>query len=251
MQRHNKKKPPSLQDGAPAAKRRKRAATELPAEAEAVAEVVVVAETAAEVVVAEAVVAEVEAAEAVVAETVAEATALEQLTARRAAQYALWARFLAATEGGGAPAPRLARHLERGVFNHALAAAHRRALLVHPGCPVFWRLYTERARTVWRNLRGCPELLHSVRVGAVTAQELERMDALQLNKNHWRQELSAKTKRDDHRFETRLVANTTEFTCAACGSRQCSTFEVQLRSSDEPSTVFVTCVDCGERWRED
>ena len=40
----------------------------------------------------------------------------------------------------------------------------------------------------------------------------------------------------------------TEFTCPACGKRQCTTWEKQTRSLDEAATLFAKCV-CGKVWR--
>ena len=146
---------------------------------------------------------------------------------------------------------KLAQHLERGAFNHAIIIARKRRLLIHPGCPAFWQLYVARTCTVWRNLRSSPELFRSVYNGTILGQELESMSAVELNFSHWRDELDAKSKRDASRFETRLVANTTEYTCKLCESKQCSSFEIQLRGSDEPATVFITCVECSYRWKDE
>lgn len=154
-------------------------------------------------------------------------------------------------EDAGEELARLARHLERGAFNHAVVAARKKRLLIHPGCPAFWRMYVARTCTVWRNLRRCPALFHRVRVGAVTGPDLEAMTAVELDLDHWRAELDSKSKRDVSRFQTRLVANTSEYTCKRCASKQCSTFEIQMRGGDEPATLFITCIDCSFRWKEE
>lgn len=38
--------------------------------------------------------------------------------------------------------------------------------------------------------------------------------------------------------------------CRKCGSRQCSTFALQTRRTDEGTTVYITCKECNHRWRE-
>lgn len=40
------------------------------------------------------------------------------------------------------------------------------------------------------------------------------------------------------------------YTCRTCKSSNIDTYEVQMRSGDEPMTVFATCTDCGLKWRE-
>jgi len=43
---------------------------------------------------------------------------------------------------------------------------------------------------------------------------------------------------------------TDEFKCHKCKKRRCTYFQKQTRSSDEPMTTFITCLECGYRWRE-
>lgn len=56
----------------------------------------------------------------------------------------------------------------------------------------------------------------------------------------------------EHRDRTRVSdAEIVEglFRCSKCRSRRTTYYSVQTRSADEPMTNFVTCVDCGNRWR--
>jgi transcription elongation factor S-II len=40
-----------------------------------------------------------------------------------------------------------------------------------------------------------------------------------------------------------------EFVCRRCKGTKTSHYALQTRSSDEPMTVFVCCLTCGNRWR--
>lgn len=44
-------------------------------------------------------------------------------------------------------------------------------------------------------------------------------------------------------------AETDQFKCGRCQQRRCKYYQMQTRSADEPMTTFVTCVNCGNRWR--
>ena len=50
-------------------------------------------------------------------------------------------------------------------------------------------------------------------------------------------------------YNPQLDANTDNFTCYRCKSKRCSYYQLQTRSADEPMTTFVTCIDCGNRWK--
>lgn len=44
-------------------------------------------------------------------------------------------------------------------------------------------------------------------------------------------------------------ATTDQFQCGKCKQRKCQYYQMQTRSADEPMTTFVTCVNCGNRWK--
>ncbi|KAK7047744.1 transcription elongation factor TFIIS [Paramarasmius palmivorus] len=44
-------------------------------------------------------------------------------------------------------------------------------------------------------------------------------------------------------------AETDAFQCARCKQRKCRYRQAQTRSADEPMTTFVTCINCGNKWR--
>jgi transcription elongation factor S-II len=43
--------------------------------------------------------------------------------------------------------------------------------------------------------------------------------------------------------------NKGEFKCRKCKGTKTTHYSMQTRSSDEPMTVFVCCLTCGNRWR--
>ncbi|KAF8308717.1 transcription factor S-II-domain-containing protein [Cantharellus anzutake] len=44
-------------------------------------------------------------------------------------------------------------------------------------------------------------------------------------------------------------AETDAFQCGRCKERKTRYRQAQTRSADEPMTTFVTCVNCGNRWK--
>ena len=67
----------------------------------------------------------------------------------------------------------------------------------------------------------------------------------------WSKLTEEQTKEDKISFTKTPVANTTQFTCGKCKQNFCSYYEMQTRSSDEPMTIFVTCLNeaCGHFWK--
>mmetsp|Transcript_5770 Transcript_5770/g.10449 ORF Transcript_5770/g.10449 Transcript_5770/m.10449 type:complete len:127 (+) Transcript_5770:477-857(+) len=56
-------------------------------------------------------------------------------------------------------------------------------------------------------------------------------------------------KGDAARSDWDKYANVSDaFKCGKCKKRQCSYTQIQIRSSDEPMTTKVICLNCGNRW---
>ena len=59
-----------------------------------------------------------------------------------------------------------------------------------------------------------------------------------------------KYKRDKYLYEEKQEAMTDQFKCGRCKSRECTYYELQTRSADEAMTTFITCLKCGNRWKQ-
>jgi transcription elongation factor S-II len=44
-------------------------------------------------------------------------------------------------------------------------------------------------------------------------------------------------------------ATTDQFQCGKCRQRKCTYYQMQTRSADEPMTTFVSCLNCGNKWK--
>lgn len=44
-------------------------------------------------------------------------------------------------------------------------------------------------------------------------------------------------------------ASTDMFRCSKCGKKETTYYQMQTRSADEPMTTFITCVNCGKKWK--
>jgi DNA-directed RNA polymerase subunit M/transcription elongation factor TFIIS len=56
--------------------------------------------------------------------------------------------------------------------------------------------------------------------------------------------------REQRLLEGNRAAASDQFLCLRCHKRQCTYYELQTRSADEPMTIFIQCVNCGKRWTQ-
>ena len=83
----------------------------------------------------------------------------------------------------------------------------------------------------------------------IKAHELAFMRHEEMRPDLWNDLLEEKKIKDENKFSPKVEASTDDFTCFKCKSKKCTFYQLQTRSADEPMTTFVTCINCGNRWR--
>jgi len=138
-------------------------------------------------------------------------------------------------------------NLERGIFNFALKDATNAKVVKKWENPIFAQIYVNRLRSVLSNL---PHIVAQVQSGEIAPQTVAFMTHQEFQPDRWKRLLDLKMKRDASTAHGEVVeASTDMYTCKKCKSKRCTYYEMQTRSADEPATVFITCLDCGKRWR--
>ena len=126
--------------------------------------------------------------------------------------------------------------------------------------------YMDKARSLTFNLKKNPNLRQQVLLGQVSSDELVKMSPDQLAPP---EKAKARDKMvEDLRNSRRLdweqanekkineqcgikgdLLKASLFTCGRCKSHKTTSTQKQTRSADEPMTVFVLCLNCGNRWK--
>jgi transcription elongation factor S-II len=93
------------------------------------------------------------------------------------------------------------------------------------------------------------ELYTRIQKKEINPKNLAFMKPYELFPKHWKTLLDEKFKIDKNLYETRTECATDIYMCGKCKKRMCTYFQLQIRSADEPMTTFVTCLNCGNRWK--
>jgi len=146
------------------------------------------------------------------------------------------------------------RALECGIWNWALREAANRDS-VRCWDDALCDDYCRRAAHCAANLsrgelgNGNTYLLQAVLEGRVLPRDVPSLDAAQLNPPLLAGIIDEKARRDAHdRGEFETVSEL--FECPSCGARKSTYLQLQTRSGDEGSTVFLTCHGCGHKWTD-
>jgi len=146
------------------------------------------------------------------------------------------------------PDENICKNLEKGIYNYCIKAATERQIVKKWDNVYFTHLYVDRLRTIYCNLKQ-PALVERIMMKTIKPHEVAFMTHQQIVPEKWAQLLSDKKIREENMYAPKLMASTDSFTCRKCKSKECSYYQLQTRSADEPMTTFVTCITCGNRWK--
>jgi len=139
-------------------------------------------------------------------------------------------------------------NLEKGIFNYALKEASNRKVVKKWDNPYFVQIYLDRLRSIYLNLKNT-EILEQIKSEAIQAHTVAFMTHQEMRPDKWKELIEEKAKRDANKFEQNIEASTDTFTCRKCKQNKCTYYQMQTRSADEPMTVYISCINCGNRWK--
>lgn len=138
-------------------------------------------------------------------------------------------------------------NLEKGIFNWTIRECTNRKVVKKWENQYFVQIYLDKLKSVYFNLN--EQILTKLFKNEITSQDIAFMTHQELDYERWEKLIQAKNKRTENKCETNIVASTDTFKCRKCHSKECTYYQMQTRSADEPMTTFVTCIKCDNRWK--
>jgi transcription elongation factor S-II len=147
------------------------------------------------------------------------------------------------------PDAKNSKNLEIGIYNYALKEANNRKIIKKWDNPYFVKIYVDQLRSIYLNLQKNPHISEQIDKGEIRPHKVAFMTHQEMSPQKWDTLIDAKIKRDKIKYETNMEAATDTFKCRKCHTNKCTYYQLQTRSADEPMTTFVTCLECGNRWK--
>ena len=149
---------------------------------------------------------------------------------------------------------KISKGVEKGIYNHSIKTCEERSVIKRWDNPKFKKIYVDKVISTYVNLNpksyiGNEYLLKRLKEGEFKPEELAHLDSQTLFPQNWKELIDEKTKRDRILYEVRTEQATDIYKCGRCKKKMCTYYELQTRSADEPTTIFVTCLNCGKRWK--
>ena len=138
-------------------------------------------------------------------------------------------------------------NIEKGILNFSIDLASKKNIIKKWENDIFVQIYIDRLRSIYINLKN-PQLITKIINGEIQPDNLAFMTHQQFDPEKWFELLQQKEKKDASKLVDNIEASTDAYVCRRCKSRKCTYNAIQIRSSDEPMTIFVNCLNCGKNW---
>lgn len=145
--------------------------------------------------------------------------------------------------------------LEKAIFQTTLRIAAAQYIPRSWKSREFVEKYRQIVRTVVSNIH--PDspvkntrLLARVLEGEFPLTDIPSMTSYEMFPENWFALKDKLLQREQKILEGNKSRATDQFKCRRCNKRECTYYELQTRSADEPMTIFITCLNCGKEWRQ-
>jgi transcription elongation factor S-II len=148
-----------------------------------------------------------------------------------------------------------AKDMEIGIYNWTITECGNKRIARNWANPRFHKTYVEKARSVISNIDASSyiengKLLERVKEKEFFPHEIAFMKPENIHPDKWKTTIDAMMKKYENAYENKAVAMTDMFKCGKCKKRECTYYELQTRSGDEATTIFIRCINCGNSWRQ-
>lgn len=145
--------------------------------------------------------------------------------------------------------------LENEIYKVSLKEADAKHIIKDWSIKMFVYTYHSILRKIISNLFSNSylkntELMKRYKAKEVSLEEICSMNHYSLYESKWKERIENQKNIEKRRIEGNKSMATDQFLCTRCFKRECTYYEMQTRSADEPMTIFINCLNCGKNWRQ-
>ena len=147
----------------------------------------------------------------------------------------------------------LSEKIENSIYNYTIKQSEIKGIEPNIEDNYFKRIYVNKIYSLYNNLDKesyvkNSNFLNNVINNDINIDDIAFLSPQEINKEHWKKYMDKQTATDEFLYSRTVGTRTNEYKCGRCKERNCTYYQLQVRSSDEPMTTFVNCLNCGNRW---
>ena len=142
--------------------------------------------------------------------------------------------------------------MEKSIFNQTIKDARERIIERSWNSQEFKWLYKKNYNRLMGNIsynKNADFVLNKIKYNLWEPQNIVSMNSQILYPELWEQLLLKNAKKMAMMGKQQKEQGSDIFRCGKCKKNNCTYFQMQTRSADEPMTTFVTCLECCNRWK--
>jgi len=147
----------------------------------------------------------------------------------------------------------LSKNIEESIYNYTICQSEIKGIEPNIEDKYFKRIYVNKIITLYNNLDENSyvenkSFLKRLINNDFDINQIAFLSPQEINKEHWKKYLDKQIANDEFLYSRTSGIRTNEYKCGRCREKDCTYYQLQVRSSDEPMTTFVNCLNCGNRW---
>jgi DNA-directed RNA polymerase subunit M/transcription elongation factor TFIIS len=147
------------------------------------------------------------------------------------------------------------KDLEIGLYNWSLDFADKHQIIKNWENTYFIKVYINKCVSIISNLDKNTYIKNNSLYTQLNNKEILPHNIPYLKPEEifpikWNDIIKDIDMREESLKNSKNVSKTDQFKCGKCKKRECSYYELQIRSADESATLFITCLNCGAKWRQ-
>tara|TARA_Y100000996_G_scaffold280044_1_gene220904 strand:+ start:632 stop:1150 length:519 start_codon:yes stop_codon:yes gene_type:complete len=149
----------------------------------------------------------------------------------------------------------ISRNVEKGIYNYTIWKSKERRQRCMWDNIHFLNMYVNKVRQIVTNISpntytDKTQTLKRLKEKQFLPHEIAFMTCYEIFPEHWESIIAEKKKKDAMMCEIDFGQATNQFRCMKCKGNKTTYYTMQTRSADEGETIFITCLNCGKRWRK-
>jgi DNA-directed RNA polymerase subunit M/transcription elongation factor TFIIS len=149
----------------------------------------------------------------------------------------------------------IVNNIEQGIYDFVVNKCIKNNMVTNEDNKYFKRHYLNKAVSLYDNIDKNSyikneTLIEKIINGCIDPYNLANLKPQELFPEHWNEFIERKKLENDIIYSKKLVPVTDQYYCPKCKKNSTTYYELQIRSSDEPMTLFITCLNCNFHWRK-
>jgi len=147
------------------------------------------------------------------------------------------------------------KDLEIGIFNWSIDFSDSKQVIKNWDNQQFRKIYINKCVSILSNLDKKTYLKNlnlniNIKNNKLLPHEIPYLPIYRIYPEKWANIIEDIHKKEEAVKNNKNISTTDQFKCGKCKKRECSYYELQIRSADESATLFITCLNCGAHWKQ-